>query len=243
VRRVKNAFDTLARALARAGVLPVAEAEAAVRAGRVSLGRRAVREPLTVLRPGDDIRLDGRKVSVRARTLAVMLHKPAGYVSSHRGDGGRPPVFEALSAALPTEMRKYGWHAVGRLDVDTTGLLLFTNDEGLVAHATAPATKLPKRYLARVSGALTAAALRTLPPGPGVVSARMRAADEVEVVLTEGRFHQVKHLLGGVGLPVLALHREAVGGLVLDLAVGEARLLTDAEVGGDLGYAPRTFHP
>jgi 23S rRNA pseudouridine2605 synthase len=243
VRRVKDAFDTLARALARAGVLPAAEAQAAVCAGRVSLGGRPVREPLTVLRRGDDVRLDGKKVSVRTRTLAVMLHKPRGYVSSTRGEGSHPPVFEALAAALPEDLRTYGWHAVGRLDVDTTGLLLFTNDEGLVAHATAPATKLPKRYRARVSGVLTTAALRKLPPGPGLVSARVRGPAEVELVLSEGRFHQVKRLLGGVGLPVLALHREAVGSLVLDIPLGKARLVTDAELERDLGYPPRTFHP
>jgi 23S rRNA pseudouridine2605 synthase len=230
--------DFLSRALARAGVLPAREAEAAVRAGRVTLNGRVVRQPLTTLKRGDVVRVDGRAVSLDARTLALAFHKPPGCVTSHADPQERPTVFDLLSKALPKDLRRYGWHAVGRLDVDTTGLLLFTNDEHLVAHATRPETKLPKRYLARVQGRATShklAELRT-PKGAPPVGVRVRAENEVELTIAEGSFHQVKRMLGAVGLPVLALHREAVGLLELDVPLGSARLLTDDEISRKLRF-------
>jgi pseudouridine synthase len=204
-----------------------------------------VKQPLTTLKRGDVVRVDGRAVSLDARTLALAFHKPPGCVTSHADPERRPTVFDLLSKALPEDLRRYGWHAVGRLDVDTTGLLLFTNDEHLVAHATRPETKLPKRYLARVQGRATTdkvAKLRT-PKGASPVAVRVRANDEVELTLSEGSFHQVKRMLGAVGLPVVALHREAVGSLELDVPLGSARPLADDEIGRKLGYAVVEFHP
>lgn len=243
--RTGEKVDWIARALARAGVLPPDPAQAAVRAGRVSINDRVVREPLTVLRAGDEVRLDGRRVDLQARTRVLVFHKPSGVVTSTVDSEGHGTVFERLDAALPPALRGYGWHAVGRLDRNTTGLLLFTNDERFVAHATRPESHVPKRYVATVQGRADDAKLEPLrrgvvlddgPARPAI--AALRAPDVVELTITEGRNHQVKRMLAAVGLPVRALHREAVGDLVLDVAEGAVRELSTAEIRDCLGWPP-----
>jgi len=220
-----------------------------VRDGRVMLGKKIVRQPMTQLRPKDLVKLDGQPVSLRAKTLVVMFHKPAGCLTSNTAQRGMPTVFDLLLPALPAKLRGYGWHAVGRLDVDTTGILLFTNDEHFVQHGTSPDAKLPKRYVAKVFGKFREDALVKLERGiriEGVLtrpaSARFRPPDHVELTLTEGRFHQVKRMLGAVNLPVGGLHREAIGTVELDIPAGEARLLSDDEVHKGFDYVPRVFH-
>lgn len=235
-------LDWLSRALARAGVMSLPEAEAAIKAGRVEVSGRVVKQPLTPVKPADVVRIDGQRVSLAPSTHVIAFHKPAGVVTAP-GEGG---VFELLDARLPDELRHYQWHAVGRLDRNTTGLLLFTNDERLVAHVTSPATRLPKRYVAEVQGELEDEKLEPLRRGMELddgptrpAQARRRGPREVEVTLTEGRNHQVKRMLGAVGLPVRRLHREAVGGVVLDVEEGGWRLLTPEEIREGLGYTPR----
>ena len=239
--------DWLSRALARAGVLPLFEAEQAIRAGRVTVDGSEAREPLAPVGPGARAALDGRVVSLAWRTRVLEFHKPAGLVTHGSDPRGVGTVFAGLRAALPAELLGFGWHAVGRLDRGTTGLLLFTNDEQFAAHATAPATHLPKRYVARVgaqptgaqlerlrAGVLLADGARTLP-----AEAAARGGDAVVLVLTEGRHHQVKRMLNAVGLSTLALHREAVGGLELTAAPGAFRALEDEEVRAKLLFEPR----
>ncbi len=234
--------DWLSRALARAGVLPLDDAERAIVNGAVAVDGRVVKEPLAPVQVGKTrVTFDGHPVSLDWRTRVVMLHKPAGVAAHGKGE----TVFDVLRAALPVELQRYGWHAVGRLDKDTTGLLLFTNDEKLVAHVTAPATKLPKRYVAQVAGQVTEEKLAALRRGVKIdegpltrpAKATARDARTVELVLTEGRFHQVKRMLNAVGLATLVLHREAVGTLELDVPLGELRELTDIEVSGKLGFS------
>lgn len=239
--------DWLSRALARAGVLSLAEAETAIREGRVQLSGRVVHQPLTPVRPHDRVHLDGKLVSLHARTLVVAFHKPYGSVSSTVDPHEGQTVFEQLLPTLAPELREYGWHAIGRLDRGTTGLLLFTNDEQLVAHVTAPKTKLPKRYVATVQGTPDEAKLEklrkgiSLDDGPTLpAKVRLRTPNEVEIVLHEGRNHQVKRMLGAVGLPVRRLHREAIGGVVLDVPEGASRVLSDEEVEVGLRYRRRT---
>ncbi len=240
--------EWLARALSRAGVLPQAEAEEAIRQRRVKLDSREVMEPMSPVGPKSRVTVDGHPVSLSWRTQVIMLHKPAGAVAHGSDKKATSTVFDTLRSALPPELVRFGWHSVGRLDRDTTGLLLFTNDERFVAHATAPATHLPKTYVARVGVKVTSEKLEPLRNGvlidDGEVTrpakAFPRGEDSVELVLTEGRFHQVKRMLNAVGLPTLALHREAVGELMLDVEVGTCRPLTDAEVREKLGYTPRS---
>jgi 23S rRNA pseudouridine2605 synthase/16S rRNA pseudouridine516 synthase len=147
---------------------------------------------------------------------------------------------------LPPELRGYEWYAVGRLDRDTTGLLLFTNEERLVAHATSPETHVPKRYVAEVAGQPSEAALQKLREGLVLedgptrpAGARLLAPSRVELVLTEGRHHQVKRMLAAVGHPVRTLHREAVGEVSLDVPEGSYRFLTEIEVHEGLQFRER----
>lgn len=237
--------DWIARSLARAGVLAPGDAEAAVRAGRVTVGGHLVREPLTLVGPRDEVRLDGRAVELSRRTLVLAFHKPKDAVVARTDPRGMRTVFDVLLPQLPPDLARFGWHAVGRLDRDTTGLLLFTNDERLLSHATRPEAHLPKRYLAQVQGSPDDAKLEPLRRGIDLhdgparpARARVRGERGVELTLTEGRNHQVKRMLGAVGLPVTALHREAVGELELDVPEGAWRLLSQDEVRLKLGFEP-----
>lgn len=197
--------------------------------------------------PHSRVTVDGHAVSLAFRTRVLAFHKPAGVVSHGSDPEGIGTVFDALRAALPPELQRFGWHAVGRLDRDTTGLLLFTNDEKFVAHATNPETHLPKRYVARVGAKVKDEKLEPLRRGVKLddgeltrpAKAKPRGDDAVELVLTEGRFHQVKRMLNVVGLPTLALHREAVGTLELDVPLGAFRELSDEEVKTRLNFVPR----
>jgi 23S rRNA pseudouridine2605 synthase/16S rRNA pseudouridine516 synthase len=243
--------DWLSRALSRAGVMPLAEAEEAIAHRRVTLDGRVATEPLSPVFDASRVTLDGRPVSLAWRTRVLMFHKPAGLVTHGSDPEGVGTVFDGLRAALPEALQRFGWHAVGRLDRDTTGLLLFTNDERFVKHATSPETHLEKRYVARVGGAVTEAKLAPLRQGlcldgdeqPTRPARAVRRGDDVvELTLTEGRYHQVKRMLGAVGLPTLTLHREAVGALVLDVPEGACRELTDAEVTAALDFTPRRGH-
>lgn len=241
----KTKPDWLSRALARAGALPQKEAEEAIQAGRVSVNGRVVRQPLAPVPPGAQLRLDGQPVSLEPPTRVLAFHKPAELLTSTVGQHGVGTVYEVLLPQLPPELAGFTWHAVGRLDRGTTGLLLFTNDDKLVTHVTSPDTHLSKRYVATVFGEADEAKLEPLrhgvpledgPTRPARV--RLRDAHTVEVTVTEGRNHQVKRMLGAVGLPVRALHREAVGGVELDVPEGGFRPLTPTEISEGLHYPP-----
>ncbi|NTX13060.1 rRNA pseudouridine synthase [Myxococcus sp. CA056] len=245
----KEKPDWLSRALARAGVFPQKEADDAIRAGRVTINARVALMPLAPVPPGSVVRVDGKVVPLSAPATRVLaFHKPAGVLSSTVSQHRTGTVFEVLLRQLPPDLAGYTWHAVGRLDVDSTGLLLFSNDDKFVAHATSPDTQLPKRYVATVFSTPDEARVEplrqgmTLDDGPArPATVRIRDEHTVEVTLTEGRHHQVKRMLGAVGLPVRALHREAVGGIELnDIPEGTYRLLTEEEVRDGLLYSGRT---
>ena len=237
--------DWLSRALARAGALPQKDAEEAIQAGRVSVNGRVVKQPLAPLPPGAAVRLDGLPVSLAVPTRVLAFHKAAELLTSTVGQHGVGTVYEVLLPQLPPELAGFTWHAVGRLDRGTTGLLLFTNDDKLVAHVTSPESKLPKRYVATVFSEADEEKVEPLrrgvplEDGPALPArVRLRDAHTVEVTVTEGRNHQVKRMLGAVGLPVRALHREAVGGVELDLPEGGFRLLTPQELSEGLRFGP-----
>lgn len=241
----KEKPDWLGRALGRAGVLQKEEAEDAIKAGRVTVNGRKVTQPLAPVPPGAQVRLDGQLVSLEAAVRVLAFHKPRELLVSTVAQHGTGTVFDYLRPLLPPELASFTWHAVGRLDRDTTGLLLLTNSERVAAHVTSPDSHLAKRYVATVQGEASDEKLEPLRRGLELdgerlrpARARLREPRVVEVVLTEGRHHQVKRMLGEVGLPVRALHREAVGGLELDLPEGAWRLLTDAEVRDGLGWPP-----
>ncbi len=238
--------DWLARAIARAGVLPQEDAQAAIEAGRVTVNGRVVKQHLAPVPPGATVKVDGVPLPTAAPTRVLAFHKPAELLTSTVGQHRVGTVFEVLLPQLPPDLARFTWHAVGRLDRGTTGLLLFTNDEKLLAHVTSPDSRLPKRYVATVFSEADDEKVEplrrgmTLDDGERLRPAGVTVRDPhtVEVTVTEGRNHQVKRMLGEVGLPVRALHREAVGGVTLDVAEGTWRLLTDTEVSEGLGYPP-----
>jgi pseudouridine synthase len=196
--------------------------------------------------------LDRSDVSVRAAPrVVVAFHKPVGLVTTHHDEHGRPTVYDALRAALPAHLRKTEWHAVGRLDKDTSGLLLFTNDGALVHFATQPSSGLTKTYRVLAKGLLDDAALAPLregveltgglgksaPASVRVLGHRVATTD-LELELREGKNREVRRMLLAIGSQVIRLQRVRIGTLALDVAEGAARVVTDAELRAHLGYPP-----
>jgi 23S rRNA pseudouridine2605 synthase len=230
---------SLARALSKFGVCSRAEAARWIEAGRVQVDSRVVRFPARRLDPRQqEVRVDGRRVGDDTERIVLVLHKPVGYITSRGDPGGRPTVYDLLDERVP-------WvFPVGRLDRDSSGLLLLTNDHRLGQRLTDPEAHVPKRYHVRVRGVPAAEALGALregvPLGDGTVSrpARVRAlgtaqsgSSWLEIVLTEGKNRQVRRMCAGVGHDVEELVRVAVGSLELgDLAPGEWRQLSRAEI-------------
>jgi 23S rRNA pseudouridine2605 synthase len=215
--------------LARAGVASRRGADELIKAGRVTVnGERG--QLNTFVRARDRVEVDGRQLA--KQTLAyVLLHKPAGVVTTASDPQGRPTVVGLV--AHPARVVP-----VGRLDADTTGALLLTND-GELAHKLAhPSHAVDKVYLAEVKGDPEPAALQRLEQGIDLAEGRSAPArarrlgpGRVELTIHEGRKHQVKRMLAAVGHPVRGLHRSAYAGLTLDgLEPGEWRELTRDEV-------------
>lgn len=243
-------WDYLSRALGRCGALPASEVERAITEGRVKVDGRIARGPFSPLSPGSVVCLDGRVVQLAATTRVLAFHKPAGLIVSGRDSEGGGTVFDALLPRLPKPLSLFRWHAVGRLDRGTTGLLLFTNDERFAGFATSPATHLPKRYVVDVSGTLTDEKLERLRSGVELPGGRTRPATverggphQLLLTLTEGRYHQVKLMMNAVQLATLRLHRDSVGKHRLDVQSGGWRELDPDEVRSAFGFDPVTRGP
>ena len=215
--------------LARAGVASRRRSDELIRAGRVQVNGEPG-ELNTVVGARDVVEVDGRRVA--AQPLAyVLLNKPAGVVTTASDPHGRPTVVglvEHGTRVVP----------VGRLDADTTGALLLTNDGALAHRLAHPRYGVRKVYEAEVEGAPGAGALAALREGVELddgrtapAEARVLASGVVELVLHEGRKHQVKRMLEAVGHPVRRLHRSRYAGLDLGgLEPGASRELTREEV-------------
>ncbi len=224
------------RALARAGIASRRKAEALVQAGRVRVNDAVAQIGQTVDPEHDRLTIDGKAIDIAPRAaIWFALNKPAGTMTTRRDPRGRPTVFEYLPD-VP------GLTYVGRLDLDTEGLLLLTTD-GTAAHVlTHPSREVERVYEATVTGDAPAAAERalsgvTLEDGPGsLVSARARRGEGrenwiFEVVLTEGRKREVRRLCKGLGLYVQQLRRTRFGPIRLgDLTPGGYRELSAKEV-------------
>jgi 23S rRNA pseudouridine2605 synthase len=230
VRHSPNNDDMRLNAyLARAGVASRRRADELIKAGRVRVNG-APGELNTDVGRHDVVEVDGDRV--RPQKLAyVLLHKPAGVVTTARDPHGRRTVVDLIG-------RKPGVVPVGRLDADTTGALLLTND-GLLAHRLAhPRYEVDKVYIAEVEGRPSDGALRRLADGIELEDGRSAPAkvrrvgsSQIELTIHEGRKHQVKRMLEAVGHPVVSLHRSRYAGLSADdLAPGASRQLTTEEV-------------
>jgi pseudouridine synthase len=215
--------------LARAGVASRRGADELVRAGRV-LVNGAPGELNTVVGAHDVVEVDGRRVE-RQPLAYVLLHKPGGVVTTARDPQGRPTVVGLVSNPVRVV-------PVGRLDADTTGALLLTNDGHLAHRLAHPRYGVPKVYEAEVEGSPGADALAALREGVELEDGRTAPAEahllesgRVELTLHEGRKRQVKRMLEAVGHPVRRLHRSRYAGLGVEgLDPGEWRELTADEV-------------
>jgi 23S rRNA pseudouridine2605 synthase len=226
----------LHRALSKLGWGSRTEARDWIRAGEVRVDGRVVTDPLTW------VDLDRQRVtrtggsSVPAEPVTLALHKPRGIVTTHRDECGRQTVRDLLPKGLP-----YVFPA-GRLDADSEGLLILTNDAALAVRLTDPEFHVPKTYRVTVAGLPTEEALQTLRSGVALSDGITRPArvrllrggerkSVLEVVLTEGRNRQVRRMLTAVSHKVRRLVRVAIGGLELgDLAPGAHRTLDPKEV-------------
>jgi pseudouridine synthase len=227
---------TLDRALSRAGVMSRTQAEHAIREGRVRVNGLRERDPqFWVDLTRDDVRLDEQPLE-RWKPLYFALNKPVGLVTTREDERGRATVYTLLADVK-------AWVApVGRLDKDTSGLLLFTNDTDLAERITNPQSKLEKTYECLAAGALEDDTLERLRRGVELDDgptrpARVRRLEDtptgtrIELTITEGRNRQVRRMLEAVGSRVLALHRVAIGPIRLgELAQGAHRPLTAREV-------------
>jgi 23S rRNA pseudouridine2605 synthase len=225
--------------LARAGVASRRKADELIKAGRVTVNG----EPgqlNTFVRSDDRVAVDGRPVE-KQRLSYVLMHKPPGVVTTASDPHARRTVLD-LVPAVPRVV------PVGRLDADTTGVLLLTNDGELAHRLAHPRYGVEKAYEAEVERELDDEALQRLRDGieledgrTAPAGARRLGPRRVELVLHEGRKHQVKRMLDAVGAPVVQLHRSRYAGLGVDgLAPGEWRELTPAEVEGLRTPSPRT---
>jgi pseudouridine synthase len=215
--------------LARAGVASRRRADELIKAGRVVVNG----EPgqlNTFVERGDRVEVDGEPVAAQQLTY-VLLNKPAGTVTTARDPQGRPTVVELVD--VPERVVP-----VGRLDADTTGALLLTNDGPLAHRLAHPRYGAEKVYEVEVEGRPDDAALRRLAEGVDLedgrtapARARRLAPSKIELTLHEGRKHQVKRMLAAVGHPVRRLHRGAYAGLTLEgLEPGRWRELEPSQV-------------
>jgi 23S rRNA pseudouridine2605 synthase len=223
----------LGKHLAHAGVASRRGAEDLIAAGRVSVDGEPATDPALQVSEANVVTVDGEPVRAPADRVVFALNKPLGVLSTARDTHGRPTVVDLVAAP---GLRLY---PVGRLDADTTGLILLTNDGELANLLTHPRFEVAKTYRARVAGGPVGeralARLRAgveLEDGP-TAPARVRrlAPGELELTIHEGRKRQVRRMCEAVGHPVLELRRVALGGLRLGaLAAGGHRRLTAAEV-------------
>jgi 23S rRNA pseudouridine2605 synthase len=222
----------LGKFVATAGVASRRAAEELIRAGRVSVDGETITDPARDVTGAEAISVDGRPVRQPAERVVYALHKPVGVVSTARDPQGRRTVV----SLVPTTARLY---PVGRLDADSSGLILLTNDGELAHRLTHPRFEVPKTYRAVVAGGpIEDAALRRLRRGVELedgptAPARVRAIapDTLEITIREGRNRQVRRMCVAVGHPVRRLALVAFGPLGLDgLRPGAHRRLSEDEV-------------
>ena len=220
------AGERIAKVIARAGLASRREAEAWIAAGRVAVNGKLVASPALNVGARDRIEVDGQPLPTRERTRLFLYHKQRGLLTTHADPGGRPTIFSVLPKELPRLI------SVGRLDLNTEGLLLLTNDGGLARALELPATGWLRRYRVRAHGSVAQAQLDALRRGItidgvryGEIEATVDRSQGSNVWLTfairEGKNREVKNVLGHLGLAVNRLIRVSFGPFRLgDLAEG-----------------------
>ncbi len=218
--------ERIAKAIARAGLASRREAEEWIAAGRVAVNGAVITSPALNVAPGDRISVDGEPLPARERTRLFLYHKPRGLMTTRADPQGRPTIFENLPANLPRLI------SVGRLDFNTEGLLLLTNDGALARLLELPQTGWLRRYRVRAHGSVTQATLDGLRAGItvdgihyGPIEAALERVQGTNLWLTfairEGKHREVRNVLGHLGLVVTRLIRVSFGPFQLgELAAG-----------------------
>ncbi|MEX2474577.1 pseudouridine synthase [Marinobacter sp.] len=220
--------------IATTSALSRKDAKRAISSGRVRLDGHPCRAAATHINSSATVTLDNAPLALEGERY-LMLHKPAGVVSATT-DSDHPTALDLLPASI-----KRGLHIAGRLDADTTGLLLLTTDGQWSHRITSPRVQCPKTYRVTLSEMVPDLALQQLEQGialrndtrPTKPAMTRRISDcEIELTISEGRYHQVKRMMAAVGNHVTALHRLSIGVITLDtkLPPGAFRELTRAEV-------------
>ena len=228
---------TLDRVLSRFGLASRTVAREAIRAGRIKVNGRIVRDPDQWADPKiDSIHMDGKRIRQSRRTY-LLLYKPKGVVTSHGDPEGRKTIYDCLGQDVPWVV------PVGRLDKDTSGLLLLTNDTDFANHVTDPASHVRKTYLIKANVLVGDELIErmaqglTLKRGDRAQPQSVRRVEDrgkyswLEIVLTEGKNREVRRLLEAVGLKALKLVRTRIGPCTLEgLQVGRWRNLLQSEI-------------
>src|SRR5438477_6798307 len=208
--------ERIAKVLARAGLCSRRDAERWIAEGRVIVDGAVLTSPAVTVTTDSDIRVDGKPLPQPERARLWRYHKPAGLVTTHRDEQGRPTVFDALPAEMPRLV------SIGRLDLNSEGLLLLTNDGALARHLELPATGWVRRYKVRVHGLVDPTRLAALERGvtvDGVAFGPIRAQLErqqgsnawLTLSLREGKNREVRRVLEHLGYRVTRLIRLAYG--------------------------------
>jgi 23S rRNA pseudouridine2605 synthase len=208
--------DRIAKVIARAGLASRREAEAWIEAGRVAVNGEVIRSPALNVGANDRIAVDGELLPTRERTRLFLFHKPRGLVTTNSDPEGRPTIFGALPKDLPRLV------TVGRLDMNTEGLLLLTNDGGLARALELPATGWLRRYRVRAYGEVLQPRLDTLRKGIEVDGVRYGAIEAtldrqqgdnswITFAMREGKNREIRNVLGALGLKVNRLIRLSYG--------------------------------
>ena len=232
----KRPLKTLERVLSKAGVGSRVDARSWTHAGRVRVNGQITRNPdQWIDMKRDRVLFDGKPLVARER-IYLLLYKPPGYLTTYKDPEGRPTVYDLIADAGTF------LSPVGRLDLDTSGLLLMTNDNQFAERVTNPTSHVPKTYLVKASAVLTDRQLQQLrdgieladgPTRPALVT-RLRDSGKYthfEITLTEGRNRQVRRMVEALEAKVLKLVRVRIGHIAIGrLPIGKWRLLTAAEV-------------
>ena len=236
--------DRIAKVMARAGLCSRREAESWITTGRVSVNGSVVRSPALNVTAKDRISIDGKALPVRERTRLFLFHKPRGLVTTSADPQGRPTIFGALPKNLPRVV------SIGRLDLNTEGLLLLTNDGGLARTLELPATGWLRRYRVRAHGRVTQPDLDKLRQGItvgevryGAIEATLERAQAeqganvwITFAMREGKNREIRNVLGALGLQVNRLIRVSYGPFQLgDLPAGATEEINTRALRDQLG--------
>lgn len=228
-KQTEEGRERIAKVMARAGLCSRREAERWIAQGRVAVNGRVLTTPAVTVGAADEIKVDGKALPPKNAEKLFIYHKPAGLVTSARDEKGRKTVFDDLPEGLPRLI------SIGRLDMNTEGLLLLTNDGELSRYLELPSTGWKRRYRVRVHGHITQDRLDDLQKGVTVDGVRYGAVEAtierkqgdniwLSVVLTEGKNREIRKIMEHLGLRVTRLIRVSYGSFQLgNLKKGEIK--------------------